>query len=161
MLRSACSGPRGEELRPLRRRKSGSETPELQSMSCEESQKLRSLEGQPRVAEGGGEHRSQRLRVPVRHGLKFWSLRPRLPTASFRDTPLRHFQTLTRPRTKHLPRSPNTSRQPAKHFTRTLLPTTGLACPMRLRESTCLLTYSLYCPGKCPPTVEGPPSRGA
>ena len=72
MLRSACSGPRGEELRPLRRRKSGSETPELQSMSCEESQKLRSLEGQPRVAERGGEHRSQRLRVPVRHGLKFW-----------------------------------------------------------------------------------------
>ena len=81
MLRSACSGPRGEELRPLRRRKSGSETPELQSMSCEESQKLRSLEGQPRVAERGGEHRSQRLHVPVRHGLKFWSLRPRLPTA--------------------------------------------------------------------------------
>ena len=70
-----------EELRPLRRRKSGSETPELQSMSCEESQKLRSLEGQPRVAERGGEHRSQRLHVPVRHGLKFWSLRPRLPTA--------------------------------------------------------------------------------
>ena len=83
MLRSACSGPRGEELRPLRRRKSGSETPELQSMSCEESQKLRSLEGQPRVAERGGEHRSQRLRVPVRHGLKFWSLRPRVPTAKW------------------------------------------------------------------------------
>ena len=83
MLRSACSGPRGEELRPLRRRKSGSETPELQSMSCEESQKLRSLEGQPRVAERGAEHRSQRLRVPVRHGLKFWSLRPRLPTAKW------------------------------------------------------------------------------
>ena len=87
MLRSACSGPRGEELRPLRRRKSGSETPELQSMSCEESQKLRSLEGQPRVAERGGEHRSQRLRVPVRHGLKFWSLRTRLPTAKWSHFP--------------------------------------------------------------------------
>ena len=85
--RSACSGPRGGKVRAPRRRKSGSETPELQSMSCEESQKLRSLEGQPRVAERGGEHRSQRLRVPVRHGLKFWSLRPRLPTAKWSHFP--------------------------------------------------------------------------
>ena len=79
--RSACSRPREEKLRALRRGNMGSGITSVPSASCEESQKLRSLEGQPRVAERGGEHRSQRLRVPVRHGLKFWSLRPRLPTA--------------------------------------------------------------------------------
>ena len=83
MLRSACSAPRGEKLRAPRSRNMGSETPEFQSMSYGDAQKLRSLEGQPRVAEGAGEHPSQLLRVPVRHGLIIWSLRPQVSTAKW------------------------------------------------------------------------------
>ena len=83
MLRSACSAPRGEKLRAPRSRNMGSETPEFQSMSYGDAQKLRSLEGQPRVAEGAGEHPSQLLRVPVRHGLNIWSLRPQVSTAKW------------------------------------------------------------------------------
>ena len=81
MLRSACSGPRGGEARPLRRRKSGSETPKLQSMSYGDAQTLRSVFPAPLRDARLPLQRSQLLRVPVRHGLKFWSLRPHVSTA--------------------------------------------------------------------------------
>ena len=83
MLRSACSGPRGGEVRPLRRRKSGSETPKLQSMSYGDAQTLRSVFPAPLRDARLPLQRSQLLRLLARHGLKFWSLRPRLPTAKW------------------------------------------------------------------------------
>ena len=83
MLRSACSGPRVGEVRPLRRRKSGSETPKLQSMSYGDVQTLRSVFPAPLRDARLPLQRSQLLRLLARHGLKFWSLRPRLPTAKW------------------------------------------------------------------------------
>ena len=83
MLRSACSGPRGGEVRPLRRRKSGSETPKLQSMSYRDAKTLRSVFPAPLRDARLPLQRSQLLRLLARHGLKFWSLRPRLPTAKW------------------------------------------------------------------------------
>ena len=81
--RSACSGPRGRKVRAPRRRKSGSETPKLQSMSYGDVQTLRSVFPAPLRDARLPLQRSQLLRLLARHGLKFWSLRPRLPTAKW------------------------------------------------------------------------------
>ena len=81
MPRSACSRPRGEKLRALRSRNSGSESPKLRSMSYEGAQTLRSVFLAPLRDAMLPLQRSQLLRALVRHGLKFWTLRPRVPTA--------------------------------------------------------------------------------
>ena len=83
MLRSACSAPRGEKLRAPRSRNMGSETPEFQSMSYGDAQKLRWVFPGPLRDARLPLQRSQLLRLLARHGLKFWSLRPRLPTAKW------------------------------------------------------------------------------
>ena len=70
-------------MRPLRRRKSGSETPKLQSMSYGDAQTLRSVFPAPLRDARLPLQRSQLLRLLARHGLKFWSLRPRLPTTKW------------------------------------------------------------------------------
>ena len=51
---SACSGPGMGNLRALRSGKSGSDDTVAPSVLCEDSQKLRSFQGQPRVAERAG-----------------------------------------------------------------------------------------------------------
>ena len=70
-------------MRPLRRRNSGPETPKLQSMSYGGAQTLRSVFLAPLRDARLPLQRSQLLRLLARHGLKFWSLRPRLPTAKW------------------------------------------------------------------------------
>ena len=81
MLRSACSGPRGGEVRAPRRRKSGSETPKLQSMSYGDAQTLRSVFPAPLRDARLPLQRSQLLRLLARRGLDARDPRPRVPTA--------------------------------------------------------------------------------
>ena len=81
MLRSACSAPRGGKLRAPRSRNMGSETPEFQSMSYGDAQKLRWVfPGHLRDARLPLQ-RSQLLRLLARRGLDARDPRPRVPTA--------------------------------------------------------------------------------
>ena len=73
-LRSACSGPLWKKLRALRCTNSGSAVSKSHSMSSEMQQKSNTPRWARRAALGGGEQRSQLLRVPPRDGLKFQDL---------------------------------------------------------------------------------------
>ena len=80
-LSLACCESRGEIMRPLRRRKSGSETPKLQSMSYGDAQTLRSVFRAPLRDARLPLRRSQLLRLLARRGLDARDPRPHIATA--------------------------------------------------------------------------------
>ena len=72
---------RGEIMRVLRSRNSGSDVPKLQSIRWGNTQKLRSLIPVPSAPRERPYERLRPLLRLARHGVIFWDRRPRLPTA--------------------------------------------------------------------------------
>ena len=74
---------RGEIMRVLRSSNLGSDVPKLQSMSLGNTQKLRSLISVPSAPRERPHGRLRPLLRLARHGVIFWDLRPRVPTAKY------------------------------------------------------------------------------